>query len=75
MYTRSLKKRCRIYPAGGIPQLQKSPKTGGIRGLKKTFSELSILQNAGVAASRGLKDCQTAMALGNCSVRLLLLLP
>jgi hypothetical protein len=38
-----LKKRCRILPAGGLgvfPQLKKSPKTGGYRGLIKTISEI-----------------------------------
>jgi hypothetical protein len=28
---RPLKKRCRILPAGGAPQLQKPPKIGGYR--------------------------------------------
>jgi len=43
-----LKERCRTHPAGppeadgGIHQLKKSLKPGGLRGLKKTLSELSI---------------------------------
>jgi len=41
---RLLKKRRRIHPArgsGGVPQLLKSPKTGGYRGFIKTTSAVS----------------------------------
>jgi hypothetical protein len=45
-YIRPLKKRCRILPAGGlggVPQLQKSPNTGGYRGLIESISACSLL--------------------------------
>ena len=43
--SRSLKKRCRTHPAGGLgvpPSFTNPPKSGGYRGLNKTFSELSV---------------------------------
>ena len=42
---RPLKKRCRILPAGGLgvsPNLKKSPKIGGYRGLIETIQAISV---------------------------------
>jgi hypothetical protein len=44
LYLRPLKKRCRIFPAGGLgvsPSFRKSPKPGGYRGLIKAISAFS----------------------------------
>jgi hypothetical protein len=41
------------WGSGGVPQLQKSPKSGGHRGLNKTFSELSVTHSDGLFRKGG----------------------